>query len=72
MNALVLSLGIAAFAAPDAGVAVTPVKTSTVAHSLVGIDLELAKYLALLESFEEINDLELLELLPLLEDEDDR
>lgn len=44
-------------------------RTSTVAAT--AIDRELAQYLVLLESWDEIKELELLELLPLLEAEDD-
>jgi hypothetical protein len=45
------------------------VRTSTVASS--ALDRELAKYLVLLESWDDVKDLELLELLPVLEDEDE-
>lgn len=48
---------------------VAPVRTSTVATT--ALDRELAQYLVLLESWDDVKDLELLELLPVLEDEDD-
>lgn len=59
-------------AAPPRGTrtaSVAVVRTSTVASS--ALDRELAQYLVLLESWDDVKDLELLELLPVLEDEDD-
>ena len=63
---LVMALGSpAAFAAP-------PSSTSTVAATTLSPeDLDLARYLGLLENWELVQELEMLELLPLLEEDDE-
>jgi hypothetical protein len=49
-----------------------PVKTSTVAAGLTDTELELARYLDVLEEMELLESWDFLEILSVLEDEDDR